>query len=359
MKGESVTGIGTRSPAQQHGTYQLLPFVLNPKNIARFDAGRVIIGDRRKYPFEQSFVSCRTVAEVASAIEGMVTQGSGPWLASVNALRLLTFNSPANPAVLMSDLLLARNRLVRTRPTNTAMTQRLDQMLGVAKDVLATNGDVDAAIAASIEATLLGIYDDYTLRALAMADLINDGDGILTNCFGEAGVLLSFAFARKQGKDVTVYAPETRPYFQGAKLTAPSLHEMAIQVNLITDNMPAHIMSEGKVQKYITAADLITLDGHVVNKIGTFQNAISAHAHDIPFFAFAWGRDDSKKERCDIVIEERDSAEIKLALGTATTIDAISARYPAFDITPPNYVSGVVTVHGIASPYDLKTLRTW
>jgi methylthioribose-1-phosphate isomerase len=259
----------------------------------------------------------------------------------------------------MSDLLLARNRLVRTRPTNTAMTQRLDQMLGVAKDVLATNGDVDAAIAASIEATLLGIYDDYTLRALAMADLINDGDGILTNCFGEAGVLLSFAFARKQGKDVTVYAPETRPYFQGAKLTAPSLHEMAIQVNLITDNMPAHIMSEGKVQKYITAADLITLDGHVVNKIGTFQNAISAHAHDIPFFAFAWGRDDSKKERCDIVIEERDSAEIKLALGTATTIDAISARYPAFDITPPNYVSGVVTVHGIASPYDLKTLRTW
>jgi methylthioribose-1-phosphate isomerase len=359
MDSETVTGSGSLSPAQQHGTYELLPFVLNPKNIARFDAGQVIIGDRRKYPFEQSFVTCRTVAEVASAIEGMVTQGSGPWLASVNALRILTSNSPDNPATLMGDLQQARNLLVSTRPTNTAMMQRLDQMLSVAKEALATNSDVDHAIATSIDAVLLGIYDDYTLRARAMADLINDGDGILTNCFGEAGVLLSFAFAAKQGKDITVYAPETRPYFQGAKLTAPSLHEMGIKVNLITDNMPAHIMSERKIQKYVTAADLITLDGHIVNKIGTFQNAISAHAHDIPFFAFAWGRDDSKKQRCDIVIEERDAAEIKLALGTATTIDTISARYPAFDITPPNYVSGVVTVHGIASPYNLKSLSTW
>ena len=289
MDSESVLSLNSRSPAQQHGTYELLPFVLNPKNIARFDAGRVIIGDRRKYPFEQSFVSCRTVAEVAKAIAGMVTQGSGPWLASVNALRILTSNSPDNPATLMGDLQQARNLLVSTRPTNTAMMQRLDQMLGVAREALETNSDVDHAIASSIDAVLRGIYDDYTVRARAMADLINDGDGILTNCFGEAGVLLSFAFAAKQGKDITVYAPETRPYFQGAKLTAPSLHEMGIKVNLITDNMPAHIMSEGKIQKYITAADLITLDGHIVNKIGTFQNAISAHAHDIPFLPLPGG----------------------------------------------------------------------
>ena len=359
MDSETVTGSGSFSPAQRHGTYELLPFVLDPKNIAHFAAGQVIIGDRRKYPFEESFVTCRTVAEVASAIEGMVTQGSGPWLAAVNALRILTSDSSGSSAALMDDLQRARNLLVSTRPTNTAMMQRLDQMLGVAKEALTTNGNVDQAIARSIEEVLLGIYDDYTLRALAMADLIDDGDGILTNCFGEAGVLLSIAFAAKQGKDITVYAPETRPYFQGAKLTAPSFHEMGIKVNLITDNMPAHIMSEGKIQKYVTAADLITLDGHVVNKIGTFQNAISAHAHDIPFFAFAWGRDDSKKQRCDIVIEERDAAEIKLALGAATTTDTISARYPAFDITPPNYVSGVVTVHGVASPYNLNSLSTW
>ena len=134
---------------------------------------------------------------------------------------------------------------------------------------------------------------------------------------------------------------------------------LSVDVKLITDNMPAHIMSEGKIQKYITAADLITVDGHVINKIGTFQYAIAAHAHDIPFFAFAWGRDDDKAVRADVEIEERDPAEIRRALGMPTTIDDIDARYPTFDITPPKYVSGVVTVHGVVSPYTLKNLKTW
>lgn len=359
MSSAHVIASEERSPAQQHGTFELLPFILTPKNIARFDAGKVIIGDRRKYPFERSFVTCTSVREVASAIEEMVTQGSGPWLAAVNALRLLTFDTSQSQDSLSQDLQQARDLLVSTRPTNTAMMQRLDQILLVAKNAFSEGQDVDNAIADSIEATLLDIFDAYTFRARAMADLISDGDGILTNCFGEAGVLLSLAFADRQGKDITVYAPETRPYFQGAKLTAPSIHEMGIKVNLITDNMPAHIMSEGKIQKYITAADLITLDGHVVNKIGTFQNAISAHVHDIPYFAFAWGKDDRKKGRENIVIEERDSAEVKLALGSPTTIASIAARYPAFDITPPKYVAGVVTVHGVVGPYSLNTLPTW
>ena len=89
------------------------------------------------------------------------------------------------------------------------------------------------------------------------------------------------------------------------------------------------------------------------------KNAIAARAHDIPFFAFAWGRDESKKSRDDIVIEQRDPAEVKLALGTATTIDIVQACYPAFDITPPEYVSGVVTLQGIVSPYDLSGLQKW
>ena len=366
MDSQRLTPSIRPSPAEQEGTYKLLPFILKPENIARFESGKVLIGDRRKYPFEQSFVSCDNIDDVARAIQDMVTQGSGPWLAAVNALRLLTCKHKAALGAskkrrigLLKELGQAQAILISTRPTNTAMKQRLDQIIFIAEEAVTKGDDVDNAIAGGITAMLLDIFDDYTLRARAMADQIKDGEGILTHCFGEAGFILSLAFAARDGKDITVYSPETRPYFQGAKLTAPAIREMGIKVNLITDNMPAHFMSEQKIQKYITAADLITLDGHVVNKIGTYQNAIAARAHDIPFFAFAWGRDESKKSRDDIVIEQRDPAEVKLALGTATTIDIVQACYPAFDITPPEYVSGVVTLQGIVSPYDLSGLQKW
>jgi methylthioribose-1-phosphate isomerase len=351
------------SPAEKEGVYSLLPFILNPSNIARFEGGKVIIGDRRAYPFSKSFVSCETVDEVATAIRDMVTQGSGPWLAAVQALRIVASKHVQTDAGsqenLLQELRRARDTLVATRPTNTAIKLRLDEVLIKATGAINNKQNVDESIAASIKQTLQGIYDDYAIRARAMANLIEDGDGILTNCFAEAGFILALAFAARDGKKIVVYAPETRPYLQGAKLTAPSIHEIGVDVNLITDNMPAHIMSEGKIQKYITAADLITVDGHVVNKIGTFQNAIAAHVHNIPFFAFAWGRDDSKTVRNDIEIEERDPAEIRLVLGIPTTIDSINARYPTFDITPPKYVSGIVTIHGVLSPSTLKNYQSW
>lgn len=355
------TEIDKISPAEQEGIYDLLPFLLNPVNMARFESGKVIIGDRRAYPFSQSFVSCETIDEVATAIKDMVTQGSGPWLSAVNALRILSSkpSRSGNDAKLLLELREARDVLVATRPTNTAIRIRLDEVIDAAKDASENKQNIDQAIETSIKKTLIGIYDDYAIRARAMADLIDDGDGVLTNCFAEAGFILALALAARDGKKMTAYTPETRPYLQGAKLTAPSIQEIGVDVNLITDNMPAHIMSEGKIQKYITAADLITVDGHVVNKIGTFQNAIAAHAHSIPFYAFAWGRDDSKLVRADIEIEERDPAEIRRALGTQTTIDSISARYPTFDITPPKYVAGVVTVHGVVSPYTLKNYQIW
>tara|TARA_R110002096_G_scaffold436009_1_gene665079 strand:+ start:54014 stop:55441 length:1428 start_codon:yes stop_codon:yes gene_type:complete len=341
-----------KSPAEKEGIFDLLPFVVNPDNIARFEDGKVRIGDRRKYPFSKEFVTCDSVGDVAQAIKDMVTQGSGPWMAAVNALRMVANDGP-------DALKAARDTLVATRPTNTAMALRLDEVLDVARAAEDQGLSVDQAIANKIDAIKNTIYDNYAIRARAMADLIDDGDGILTMCFGEAGFLLSLALAKRDGKNITAYAPETRPYLQGAKLTAPSIDELGIDVNLITDNMPAHIMREGNIQKYITAADLITVDGHVCNKIGTYQNAITAHAHDIPYFAFAWGRDEAKQTRSDVVIEERDPAEIRQALGTPTTTDNIGARYPTFDITPPKYVSGVVTVHGVLSPYTLKNYKSW
>lgn len=341
-----------KSPAEREGIYDLLPFVVNPNNIAKYEDGFVLIGDRKKYPFERSMHVCKTVSDVARAIKDMVTQGSGPWMAAVNALRMVSGDGPA-------ALKAARDELVATRPTNTAMSLRLDEVLAAATLAEEHGTSVDDAIKNKIESIKNTIYDNYALRARAMANVIDDGDGILTMCFGEAGFILSLALAKRDGKEITAYVPETRPYLQGAKLTAPSIMELGIDVNLITDNMPAHIMSEGKINKYITAADLITVDGHVCNKIGTFQNAITAHAHDIPYFAFAWGRDDNKLTRNDIEIEERDPSEIRQTQGIPTTRDDIGARYPTFDVTPPKYVAGVVTTSGVVSPYTLKNLKEW
>lgn len=332
-----------------------LPFVLHRENVARYENGVVVIGDRRKYPFEKVFVRCEDVESVARAIEDMVTQGGGQWVAAVYGLALAARQTHGTSVqVAIEHLEMAAERLIKTRPTNTSIARMVRKALAVIKDALESGAPLEAAILEWIERT----RDEYYTRVSKMgrygAALIADGDGILTNCFAESSFLLALSFAERDGKQIRVFTPETRPYLQGARLTAPSVHEMGIPVQLITDNMPAFLMSQGKVQKYFTASDLVTMDGHVVNKVGTFQNALAANYHRVPYFAFSLGPDPKKPDRASIVIEERDPAEVKNIRGVPTTIDEIDAYYPAFDITPPHLVSGVITEFGILNPYDLK-----
>ncbi|MGB1251028.1 MAG: s-methyl-5-thioribose-1-phosphate isomerase [Candidatus Promineifilaceae bacterium] len=335
----------------------LLPFVLNPHNIARFEDGAVHIGDRSCYPLEKAFVRCDSVEAVAQAIENMVTQGAGPWQAAACGLALAGREADALPvADALPHLALARQRLVATRPTNTAMARRLDLAMEAAHAAHANRESLETAIVNWLATLREQIYTDYVARARFGAQLINDGDGILTMCFAEAAFVLAMAFAHESGKRIHVYVPETRPFLQGAKLTAPSLHELGIPVTLITDSMAAAVMAQGKIDKYFTAADLITLDGHVVNKVGTFANAVLANYHRIPFFAFAWGFDPQRPDRASIEIEERHSAEITHFKNQPTTDPTINAYYPAFDITPPHLVAGVITKQGVYSPYNLQGL---
>ncbi|KAA3661911.1 MAG: s-methyl-5-thioribose-1-phosphate isomerase [Chloroflexi bacterium] len=334
---------------------KLLPFVLKRNNVARYEDGVVYIGNRRKYPFTKEFLRCDTVEDVARAIEEMVTQGGGPWVTAVFAMAMAAKNVESKPLTEQLDYLAkAKARLTNTRPTNTAMARRLDDALNIAKKAGEEEQSIEQAILEWIQETRDKVYENYEYRARLGASLVDDGDGILTMCFAETAFILAMAFAKQDGKEISVFTPETRPYLQGARLTAPSLHELEIPVTLITDNMPAHIMSQGKIQKYFTAADLITMDGHVCNKIGTFQNAIAAHHHSIPYFVFMWGADHESPDRASIEVETRDPAEIRSCRGNPTTVDEIPAYYPAFDITPPYMVSGVITMHGILSPYDLK-----
>lgn len=332
----------------------MLPFLLRRENVARYEEGEVLIGDRRKYPFERTFMRCHDVEAVAWAIKNMVTQGGGPWIAAVYAFAMAARQAEGKSAgAVREHLLAAREQLVATRPTNTALSRMLIRAAAVAEQALEAGENVEAAVLQWIEETRDKFLERFEKMARFGAGLVEDGDGILTMCFAETSFTLSMALAHNAGKKIEVYVPETRPYLQGARLTAPCLHELGIPVKLITDNMPTHIMSQGKIQKYFTAADLVTLDGHVVNKIGTFQNAVAAHYHGIPYFAFAWGPDPNRPNRASIEIEERNPAEIRACRGQPTTIDEIDACYPAFDITPPHFVAGVITEHGVLSPYHL------
>lgn len=334
-----------------------LPHILKRKNIARYEDGKVLIGNRKDYPFSKNFVTCKRVEDVAVAIETMVTQGVGPWVAAVHAMAMRA-DQLKGRADIMAGLTSAKDRLVRTRPTNTLIRSRLEDVLKSASLALEKGRNPTEFILKRIKTITDQMYKFYGRRAQYGAKLIEDGDGILTMCFAETSFVLAMIMAKESGKDLTVYVPETRPYLQGARLTAPSLQACGIKVKLITDGMGAALMAEGKIQKYMTAADLITLDGHVVNKVGTLPNAIAAHAHGIPYFAFAWGCDKNKPDRASIDIESRNPADILKVRGQQgdipTTLDDIGAVYPAFDITPPKYVAGIITRHGVLSPYTLK-----
>ncbi len=332
----------------------LLPFLLRRENVARYEDGEVVMCDRRKYPFEKVFYRCKDVECAARAIEDMVTQGGGPQYVALYAMAMLAGQiADRKEAQQRAAFEEARQRLVNTRPTNTSMARHLDTAVKVIHRALDEGGSVESALLEWIEGIRAASYEKHLKCGQFGASLIVDGDGILTMCFAETSLLMTLAIAKQAGKQMQVYTPETRPYLQGARLTAPSIDEIGVPVKIITDNMPTHVISEGKIQKYFTAADLVTLDGHVVNKIGTFQNALAAHYHGVPYFVFTQAADKFKPSRASIEIEARDPQEIRMCRGVPTTRQDIEAYYPAFDITPPTFVAGVITQHGILSPYDL------
>jgi len=332
-----------------------MPFILQPQNIARIEGDVILIGDRRAYPLSQEFVSCSSVEDVAVAIETMVTQGGGPVRAAMIAMLFLAGKADRGDAEKKPDTFInAKKRLQITRPTNTTMARVLEHLV----DIILQDLEEGNELAPEVSKFIDKFQNEYESYSFAMAEtgagLIDDGDGVLTMCFAETSFILSIALALEQGKKIKVYSPETRPYLQGARLTAPCLMEVGADVTLITDSMCAFVMSQGKVQKYMTAVDIVTSDGWAANKIGTFQNAVCANYHGIPYFPFAIDPDMSRSGREGIIIEERNPEEVKMIKGIPTTRTDMKAYYPAFDIVPPHLIAGIITPKGLISPYGLK-----
>ena len=332
-----------------------LAFMLQYENVAWFDGREVRILDRRVYPARVEFVTCRTHQQVARAIADMVTQSAGPYTAAAMGMALAAHECRDRSAEAQLEWLeAASQRISHARPTTVSRMKIITEgCLAAARRAIEAGGDAAQAVMDhTIEANNLR-YSRVRSTAKYLVDMFPDNGAVMTQCFGETIVGMMLKECRERNKAIRLFCPETRPYFQGARLTATVCSDMGFDVTVITDNMPAAVMRSEKVDVFTSAADAICLDGHVVNKVGTFQIAIVAKYMGVPYFVT--GAPDPGHPTVDTVtIEMRDPEFVLQAMGTRTAAPGVKGYYPSFDITPPHLVSGVVTDSGIYAPYDLK-----
>jgi methylthioribose-1-phosphate isomerase len=331
-----------------------LAFMLRYENVAWYEDGKVKILDRRVYPTTVRYEVCNSHQEVAQAITDMVTQSAGPYTAAGMGMALAAFEArDMKEEDQLSYLKKAADTIATARPTTTKrMRIIVEGCLEVAQAALKEGRRADEAVFLHTVDHTDNRYRRIGKVAVNLVDMFPDKGTIMTQCFGETIVGLMLREAKERNKDIKVICPETRPYFQGARLTASVAQDQGFHTTVITDNMPAYVMEKKKVDLFTSAADAICLDGHIVNKIGTYQIAIVAKHLGIPYFVT--GIPDKGHETIDTVtIEERDPDFVLQAMGVRTAMEGVHGYYPSFDATPPHLVSGVVTDRGIFSAYDL------
>jgi len=260
----------------------------------------------------------------------------------------------------------ALERLARTRPTAFNLFWALNKIRSACIEAGAKSVD---ELRSCVIREALNIRDSDIAANMAMgrhgSELIEDGDTILTHC--NAGALATAGFgtalgviraAWYSGKRIRVIATETRPVLQGARLTVWELKREGIPVTLITDNMVGYVMSKGMVNKVVVGADRILATGHVVNKIGTYMIALCAKRHNIPFYVAAPTSTIDLHTPVDrVVIENRPPEEVKYVMGKLITVEDVEVLNPAFDITPPELVTAIITEKGVIYPPYEKNLR--
>lgn len=333
--------------------------------------------DQTLLPAEEVYNTYRTYAEVAEAIRSMVIRGAPAiGVAAAMGVALGVKNSKApTVAELRREFETIADTISRTRPTAVNLFWAVKRMRGLFEKSLAGPGPDAEKIARAktllVEEGQRVLAEDIAVNE-AMgkhgAALLKDSCTVLTHC--NAGALATGGYgtalgviraAVEAGKQINVFADETRPFLQGARLTAWELAKDGIPVTVITDNMAGHFMKQSKIQAVIVGADRIASNGDVANKIGTYSVAVLARENRIPFYVAAplSTIDLSLATGDEIPIEERSPEEVTHWRGIQTAPENVSARHPAFDVTPHRYVTAIITERGIArDPYteSLKAL---
>ena len=334
---------------------QNLAFMLQYENVAWFEDGKVRILDRRIYPTEVKFVICESYREVADAIRDMVTQSAGPYTAAGMGMALAGYEVRNETKEKQIEFLKkASFEISHARPTTAnRMSQITENALKVMLEALDEGKSTSEA---AFNTTIDSLNRRYSIMEKVgenLASLFPNGGKILTQCFGETIVGMMLRAARKNNNDVKIFCAETRPYLQGARLTASCAYDMGFDTTIITDNMVAYAMENKGIDLFTSAADTIARDGHIANKIGTYQIAILAKYFKVPYYVTGIP-DKDKKTKNDIIIEERDPSLVLNFRGIKVAKDGVKAIYPSFDVTPPHLISGVVTDKGVYVPYLLN-----
>ena len=331
-----------------------MPFLLQYENVAWYDNGKVRILDRRVYPTEVRFVDCFTYQEVVKAIADMVTQSAGPYTAVGMGMALAAWQvRDKSESEQNAFLQQAAYDLAHARPTTANRYGQITyRCADLAAKALAEGKDPIEAILESTVESLNRRYSTMQIVGDHLASLIPQGGTILTQCFGETIIGTVMRAARKQNKDFRVFCAETRPYLQGARLTSSCFAQMGFDTTVITDNMVAYSMEREHIDVFTSAADSIARDGHIANKIGTFQIAILAKYFGVPYYVTGIP-DRAEHSKDDIVVGMRDPSQGLRYRDIPNTVPEVKANYPSFDVVPPHLISGVVTDKGVYVPYTL------
>jgi len=315
--------------------------------------------DQTLLPARLSYVRLRSLDEVCDAIKTMKVRGA-PLIGVVGAYGLVL--SLKN--IRTNDLAEARRQLrkyadalIQTRPTGVNLRWAVERVFNSSSHAKTVSSLKDS-LESEAEAILKGELESARKIGEFGAPLLEDGDTVLTHC--NAGALATVGYgtalavvraAVEEGKEISVIATETRPLLQGSRLTAFELAHDGIPVRIICDSAAAQVLARGLVDKVLVGADRILKTGHVTNKIGTLPIALSAKFYGVPFYAAApFSTLDFETDPSRVVIEERDQREVLYFKGARLGPRGVEALNPAFDITPPELVSGIVTDVGVAGP---------
>ena len=328
-------------------------------------AGVVMI-DQTKLPREEVYVTCTTFEEVADAIRTMVIRGA-PAIGVAAAMGVAIGVLKADPARLDSQFERICATLAATRPTAVNLFWAIDRMKRVFAEVRGESIE-------KIRERLIAEAQQIRLEDIAInesigrhgAKLVPDHKTVLTHC--NAGALATAGYgtalgvvraAVAAGKVIDVFADETRPFLQGARLTVWELQHDGIPATLITDNMAGHFLKSGRIGCVVVGADRIAANGDVANKIGTYSVAVLAKENGVPFYVAApiSTLDLALATGAGIPIEQRGAAEVTHVFGVPVAPEGVAVENPAFDVTPNRYVTAIITERGVArAPYE-ESLR--
>ena len=321
---------------------------------AWYEKGKIVMLNQLKLP-EEEYIELSTAEEIAQAIKDMVIRGSGAIaLAGIYGILMEVFNSKGK----LDRLEDVGKLLISTRPTAVNMHKTVANLIDALKGL--------GADEALIEVQKLSVdIMEKQLEAERQigkngAKLIGDGEIIMTIChaggvagFGFGGRTLSiFRTAVEEGKDISIISCETRPYFQGARITAWELKKFGIPVKLISDNMAGALMQKNLINRIITGSDRLALNGDTANKIGTYLLALAAHDNGVPFHISTskYNIEPKNKTGKDIEIEFRDGSEVLYINGKNISLEGMEALYPGFDVTPNRYITSIITEFGVLTP---------